>query len=146
MVIDMELRDYAVNIVLKYLDFMDKDYVYDDKMIKIKEKLDGTTLDVYVKITNNWVIIFALGLDLGELDKDTKLKVLEKLLNLNANSLEVKYSLEDNKIMISVESNIYTLTFDNFYMEYGAVPFGYKQLLKEVIPIIMGQKKEQGEA
>jgi len=131
------------NMILNYLNLMDKEYAYEGGVIKVKEKVGDVSFTVYIKFSGKWVQVFAVGPSISDLDKETKLKVLEKLLELNATTFEVKYSVQDDTIIMSAESNIYALTFDNFYLEYGSVPFGYKQLIAEVLPIMSKQKTEE---
>ena len=45
--------------------------------------------------------------------------------------MEMKISLDkDDRIIITVESSIVSLTFDNFYIEFNAIPYAIMELHK----------------
>lgn len=148
MVIVMSYKQIMINSVLKYLKLMGEDYAYDpDKeMIVVTRKIMGEKVKIFVTFSDAWVHTTYVGPSIANLDKDKKMEVMRKLLQINGQTREIKFGLDSGEnIIISVESNIIGLTFDNYYMEFGAIPYAIKMLFKEVMPIVTGKKpKEEG--
>ena len=146
MVKSMGVKELLINRVLDYLDLMDKDYVYDynsDK-ITIYETMNGDKIEIYVYFSEKWVTVRYNGPSIKNLNPEQKFKIMYLLLRLNEQIAEAKFCLtEDEHIVVTVESNIEALTFDNFKMEYGAIPYAIRMIKKKIMPIIKGKEEEE---
>jgi len=144
----MSYKQIMLNMVLKYLELMGEEYIYDsDKdIIIITRKIMGEDVKIYVTFSDTWVNTIYIGPSIANLDDKIKAEVMEKLLQINGQTREIKFGLDsEENIVISAESNILGLTFDNYYMEFGAIPYAIKMLFKEVMPIIIGKEPEKKE-
>ena len=146
--ISMSYEQIMLNSVLEYLELMGEDYSYDPdrKKVIIVKNIMGRRVEIAVSFSESWITTYYIGPSIADLDDKKKLEIMRRMLQINDKTGEVKFCLtQDDRISISVESNIIGLTFDNYYIEFGAVVYAIKLLFKELLPIIAGKEEKEEE-
>ena len=131
--ISRHIRGEIINTILYYLSLMDKKYVFneDTEVIEVMEKIGEEEYKIFITIKGVWIISLYVGPSIADLDLEKKSELMYKLLKMNREMMEMKISLDkDDRIIITVESSIVSLTFDNFYIEFNAIPYAIMELHK----------------
>jgi len=131
--ISRHIRGEIINTILYYLSLMDKKYVFneDTQVIEVMEKIGEEEYKIFITIKGVWIISLYVGPSIADLDPEKKSELMYKLLKMNREMMEMKISLDkDDRIIITVESSIVSLTFDNFYIEFNAIPYAIMELHK----------------
>lgn len=127
------IRGEIINTILYYLSLMDKEYTFDEdtEVIEVTEKIEEEEYKIFITIKGVWIISQYVGPSIADLDPEKKSELMYKLLKMNREMMEMKVGLDKNdRIIISVESSIISLTFDNFYVEFNAIPYAIMELRK----------------